>query len=131
MRLLYYMLILLLIFWEYPYYFTWRLYQLTFLTYLLPISSLPFHFVSDSLCYGFPGGSDGKASACNAWDPDSIPGLGRSPCRRKWQSTPVPLPGKSHGHRSLVGCSPWGHKELDMTERLHSFPLLCKIFCFS
>ena len=33
--------------------------------------------------------------------------------------TPVLLPGKSHGWRSLVGCSPWGHEESDMTERLH------------
>ena len=39
--------------------------------------------------------------------------------RRKWQPTPVSLPGKSHGQRSLVGCSPWGRKELDTTERLH------------
>ena len=39
--------------------------------------------------------------------------------RRKWQSTPVFLPGESHGQRSLVGYSPWGHKESDMTERLH------------
>ena len=36
--------------------------------------------------------------------------------RRKWQFTPVFLPGKSHGQRSLVGYSPWGHKELDTTE---------------
>ena len=36
--------------------------------------------------------------------------------RRKWQSTPVLLPGESHGQRSLVGCSPWGPTELDMTE---------------
>ena len=40
--------------------------------------------------------------------------------RRKWQPTPVFLPGKSHGWRSLVGYGPWGHKELDMTEQLHS-----------
>ena len=40
-------------------------------------------------------------------------------CRRKWQPTPVFLPGKSHGQRSLVGYSPWGHKESDTTERLH------------
>ena len=33
--------------------------------------------------------------------------------------TPVLLPGKSHGRRSLVGCSPWGREESDMTERLH------------
>ena len=39
--------------------------------------------------------------------------------RRKWQPTPVLLPGKSHGLRILVGYSPWGRKELDMTERLH------------
>ena len=41
--------------------------------------------------------------------------------RRKWQSTPVLLPGESHGWRSLVGYSPWGRKELDMTERLHYY----------
>jgi len=41
-------------------------------------------------------------------------------CRRKWQPTPVLLPGKSHGQRSLVGYSPWGRKELDMTEQLHT-----------
>ena len=38
--------------------------------------------------------------------------------RRKWQPTPVLLPGKSHGCRSLVGYSPWGLKESDMIERL-------------
>ena len=66
--------------------------------------------------FGFPGGSDGKASACSAGDLGSIPGLGRFPRRRKWQPTPVFLPGKSHGQRSLVGYSPRGRKELDMTE---------------
>ena len=39
--------------------------------------------------------------------------------RRKWQPTPVPLPGKSHGQRSLIGYSPQSHKELDTTEWLH------------
>ena len=38
---------------------------------------------------------------------------------RQWQPTPVLLPGKSHGRRSLVGCSPWGREELDTTEQLH------------
>src|SRR5574341_718983 len=38
--------------------------------------------------------------------------------RRKWQPTPVSLPGESHGQRSLVGCSPWGRKELGTTEQL-------------
>ena len=46
--------------------------------------------------------------------------------RRQWHPTAVLLPGKSHGWRSLVGCSPWGHEESDMTERLHShFSLSC------
>ena len=46
--------------------------------------------------------------------------------RRQWQPTPVLLPGKSHGWRSLVGCSPWRREESDMTERLHfDFSLSC------
>ena len=46
--------------------------------------------------------------------------------RRQWHPTPVLLPGKSHGRRSLVGCSPWGHQESDTTERLHfDFSLSC------
>ena len=46
--------------------------------------------------------------------------------RRQWQPTPVFLPGKSHGQRSLVGCSPWGCKESDTTEWLHfHFSLSC------
>ena len=45
--------------------------------------------------------------------------VGKILWRRKWQPTPVLLPGKSHGGRSLVGYSPWDRKELDMTERLH------------
>ena len=48
------------------------------------------------------------------------------PWRRKRQPTPVLLPRKSHGRRSLVGCSPWGCEELDMTEWLHFyFSLSC------
>ena len=46
-----------------------------------------------------------------------------NPCeaswRRQWHPTPVLLPGKSHGRRSLVGCSPWGREESGTTERLH------------
>ena len=46
--------------------------------------------------------------------------------RRQWHPTPVLLPGKSHGRRSLVGCRPWGCEESDMTERLHfHFSLSC------
>ena len=46
--------------------------------------------------------------------------------RRQWHPTPVLLPGKSHGRRSLVGCSPWGGEESDTTEQLHfHFSLSC------
>ena len=72
---------------------------------------------------GLPGGSDGKESACQCrrhkrrW---FDPLVGKIPRRRKWQPTPIFLPGKFHGQRSLAGCNPWGGKELDMTERLHN-----------
>ena len=65
----------------------------------------------------YPGGSDGKASAWNAGDPGLIPGLGRSTGRGNGYS-PQLFPGESHGQRSLVGYSPWSHKELDTTEQL-------------
>ena len=57
-----------------------------------------------------------KEPACNAGDPGSIPGSGRSPGEGIWQPTPVFLPGGSHGQRILVSYSPWGHKQLDSTE---------------
>jgi len=44
------------------------------------------------------------------------PWVGKIPWRRAWQPIPVFLPGESHAQRSLVGCSPWGHEELDKTE---------------
>ena len=48
------------------------------------------------------------------------PWVKKIPWRRKWQPSPVLLPGKSHGQRSLVGYSPWDCKESDTTERLHN-----------
>ena len=42
----------------------------------------------------------------------------KSPWRREWLPTPVFLPGEFHGQTSLVSCSPWDHKEVDMTEQL-------------
>ena len=68
--------------------------------------------------WGFPCGSDGKESACNAGDPRSIPGLRGSWVGRKWQPTLVFLPGEFHRQRGLAGYSPWGHKELDTSEQL-------------
>ena len=58
-----------------------------------------------------------------AW---SLAGARKEFWRRRWHPTPVLLPRKSHGWRSLVGCSPGGHEELDTTERLHfHFSLSC------
>ena len=54
-----------------------------------------------------------KKSACNAGSR-----FGLIPWQREWLPTPVFLPGEFHGHRSLVGYSPWGHKELDTIEQL-------------
>ena len=75
---------------------------------------------------GFPDGSDSKESACNEGDPGSMPGLGRSP--GEGNSYPLQYCGleNPHGQRSLMGYSPWGCKELDLTEQLLSslsFPL--------
>ena len=53
------------------------------------------------------------------------PCVRKIPRSRKWQPTAVFLPEKSHGQRSLAGCSPWGHKELDSPERLRMGPLHC------
>ena len=54
-----------------------------------------------------------------------IPGP-EDPRRRAWQLAPVFLPGVSHGQRNLAGCSPWGHKEADRTERTQAqTPLSC------
>ena len=56
----------------------------------------------------------------SGWSQRGVYGIPEANHRRgQWHPTPVLLPGKSHGRRSLVGCSPWGRKESDMTERLH------------
>ena len=69
-----------------------------------------------------PCGSDSKASAYNAGDPGSIPGLGRSPGEGNGkQPTPVLLPRKFHGWRSLVGYSPWAHKETQLSDFTFTF----------
>ena len=66
----------------------------------------------------FLGGSDNKESACNAGDPGSIPGSGRSPGEGNGNPLQYSCLEKSHGQRNLVGYSPWGHKESEMTEQL-------------
>ena len=67
----------------------------------------------------FPGGSDGKHVCLQYGRPGFDPWVGKIPWKRKWQPTPVLLPEKSHGQRSLVSNSPWGCKESDTTELLH------------
>ena len=88
---------------------------------------------------GFPGGASGKEPSCQSRRHKRCrfdPWAGKIPWRKAWQlqysclenstdrgawqwhPTPVLLPGKSHGWRSLVGCRPWGRKESDTTERL-------------
>ena len=77
---------------------------------------------------GFPCSSVGKESACQCRRPRFDPWVGKIPWRRKWQPTPVSLPGESHGQRSLVGCSPWGRKESGTTRRLTLTYLLTSPF---
>ena len=64
-----------------------------------------------------PGGSEVKVI------PGFDPWVGKIPWRRKWHPTPVLLPGESHRGRSLVGYSPWGHKDSDTTSS-HSITVL-------
>ena len=69
-----------------------------------------------SINMGFPGGSDSKESVCNAGDLGSIPGPGRSPGGghgHPLQYSCLEIP---HGQRRLVGYSPWGHKDSEVTE---------------
>ena len=70
--------------------------------------------------WGFPGGTSDKEPSWQCRRLAFDPWVGNIPWRRKWQPTPVFLPGESHGRRSLVGYSSRGRKESDMTERLHS-----------
>ena len=86
---------------------------------ILYINCTSIKFLKKKEIRDFPGGSDGKESACNEGNSGLTPRLrSKGIPEREWQPTPVFLPGESHGQRSLGGCSPWGHKELDTTERL-------------
>ena len=97
---------------------------------------------SQPYCSGFPfaglcifcqrdkGGASGKENACR-WGRCKrcgfSPWVRKIPQRRKWQPTPVFLPGKSRGQGSLLGYSPWGHKELDMTKLTAHTPCVFNI----
>ena len=89
-------------------------------------------FLLSSLRRSSPGSLGGKESTCNVGDPGSIPGLGKIPWRRKGQPSPVFLPVKSYGQRSMVGYSPWSlldtasglhlDKFVQPTKHAHTFP---------
>ena len=90
-----------------------------------------FFFKAFISLFDFHGDSDGKESACTVGDPSSIP-VGMIPWRRKWQPTPVFLPGESHRRRSLVGYSPWGCTEPDtwvLAVAFRIFTTSCVVFC--
>ena len=72
---------------------------------------------------GFPGGLDSKKSTHNVGDLGWIPGLGRSHGGGHGNPLKYSCLKNPHGQRSLAGYSPWGHKELDMTERLSTYIL--------
>ena len=68
---------------------------------------------------GFPSGASAKEPAYQCWRCKRRrfdPGVGKIPWRRAWKPPPVFLPGESHEQRSLARYSPWGCKQLDMTE---------------
>ena len=70
---------------------------------------------------GFTGGASGKEPACQCRRHKRLmfnPWVGKIPWSRKWQPTPVFLPGESHGQRSLAGCGPWDHKSQILLKQL-------------
>ena len=75
-------------------------------------------FISMFIIWGLPGGTSGKEPPCQRKRQGFDSWVGKIPWRRKRQPTPVFLPGKFHGQWRLVGYSPWGHQELDMSEQL-------------
>ena len=75
---------------------------------LFKYSPLLTHFLGGAVVKNVP------ANARDAWDP----WVGKIPWSRKWEPTPIPLPGKFHGQRRLVSYRPWGHKESDTAEWL-------------
>ena len=75
---------------------------------VLRVSDIP-RLVLGPLCIHSTNVSPACSHTFDPWE-------GKTLWRRKWQPTPVSLPGKSHGQRSLVGYSPWGRKESDTTE---------------
>ena len=78
---------------------------------------------ADPLLSEPPGGTGAKESTCQCRRWRFNPWVRKIHWKRKWPSTPVFLPGESHGQRSLVGCSIMGHKESNTTEQLSSLTI--------
>ena len=83
--------------------------------YQICIYTVNYYYLVTCICTGLPRWLSDKESSANAGDAGSSPELGRSPGEGKWQCTPVFLPGKFRGQRSLAGYSSWSHKESDTT----------------
>ena len=101
---------------------------LSFLTWTLPHISWSSHGGFPHGCQGLPRAVLGKEPACQHRRHKShgfSPWVRKTPWRRAWQRTPAFLSGGSYGHRSLAGCSPWGHKELDTAEKLNRCTRTC------
>ena len=74
-------------------------------------------------CWGVPRWCTGKESACQCWRHKRCrfnPWVWKTSWGRKWESTPVFLPGESPGQRSLAGCRPWGCKAMEAAEHVHT-----------
>ena len=86
-------------------------------------------YLLPTLCLdGLPRWYNGKQNTCQCRRRKRFrfnPWVGKIPWRRKWQPTLVFLPGKFHGHRGLLGYSPWVRKELDTTEQLSAHTHMC------
>ena len=80
--------------------------------------------------YCFPGGSDGKVSACNAGDPGSIPGLGRHPSEGNGNPLQYSYLENPMDGGAWLGYSPCVHKESDTTEWLHFLSFHSITMCF-
>ena len=88
------------------------------LCHLFPAGFLCVFRCSSGKFWDFPSGPAVKSCLwCRSWRRHRFDlRVGKTPRRKAWQTTPIFLPGESHGQRSVAGYSPWGRKESDMTE---------------
>ena len=97
------------------------------LAHLIVLSPVSLWVPGTVLSWGFPGGASGEEPACQCRSCQRRgfdPWVGKIPWRRKWQSTPVFLPGKSHRQEEPGRPQRWGHKESDTTEWLTLYLLV-------